>query len=341
MATCSPLGQENYKKYGTCFSPKEVTTLAKTWNVFHPKYAIPVSAFSSVKKLVSELQMRFDPICGKDRQDCWVETDIVRKGNLYQLMSPKLRPMMKQSWLKNKHEWLDNHDIKRCIQQYEEKYTSFEFLGAIPRDAMCESVCSIYKTCSVNVTDMLRRKKTELGVVFNLDRHTESGSHWVALYANFRPRSPKFGIYYYDSVGDKPPKEITEFMQSIKQQVGQVYKREFTEHFNGHINIVRHQYKNSECGMFSMVFLILCLEKKNMDFYQVRDLIPKRSDDDMNKLRFALYRTPTTPLTGGKSKRKPSCPRKKCTFSSGGSSRTQSRCGDRDFENRKYSRSNR
>jgi hypothetical protein len=311
--TCSPIAQDNYKKWGTCMAPKEIRALARAWNMTHDKKTqIPNIQKASVATLVKLLNERFSPTCGYDNQMCWVEAINVQDKT--QLKS-KFRPLMNASWLRNKREWLSNFDINKCVSQYMEKYKRFLFLGAIPRDSMKSNVCSIYNMCNVNVAQLLEKGKSEIGIVFNLDRHHESGSHWVALYANFRPRSPKFGIFYYDSVGDAPPQEIRDFTLDLKKQVDALYDRKITQNFDGRLNVVQHQYKNTECGMYSMVFIILCLEKPNMNFYQVRELIPKKSDDEINELRQVLFSKPTpainyrnkanTPSFAGSSRRPP------------------------------------
>ena len=43
-----------------------------------------------------------------------------------------------------------------------------------------------------------------MGIVFNLDPHDKPGSHWVSMYVDLN----NGGIYYFDSYGYKPLKEI-------------------------------------------------------------------------------------------------------------------------------------
>ena len=57
-------------------------------------------------------------------------------------------------------------------------------------------------------------KKKYIGIVFNLDKHTQSGTHWISMFCNI----PKKEINYWDSYGYKPPKEVTELMNKLKKQ---------------------------------------------------------------------------------------------------------------------------
>lgn len=52
----------------------------------------------------------------------------------------------------------------------------------------------------VYACDDLPLLATKPGYVINLDKKSESGSHWVCVYFNFVERH----AYYFDSLGDKP-----------------------------------------------------------------------------------------------------------------------------------------
>ena len=46
-------------------------------------------------------------------------------------------------------------------------------------------------------------------MVINLDTHDKGGSHWVGLYTDLLKKQ----IYFFDSYGHKPEKEIKNFMK--------------------------------------------------------------------------------------------------------------------------------
>ena len=73
---------------------------------------------------------------------------------------------------------------------------------------------------------------------------------------------------------DTPPQiEICKFMQKIINQVKVVFP---------------HQFKNSECGMFSMLYIINCLENPNDSYHKSRECIGH--DSDAHKFRDKLYK---------------------------------------------------
>ena len=140
-----------------------------------------------------------------------------------------------------------------------------------------EGGCVVDAMCALDVRALAKRY-SQLGVVFNLDRHDQAGSHWVAVYAGLRPSVPNYGIYYFDSVGYAPPPEITRFLNKVVRRMDD-------ERFRSVINTERKQYKNTECGMFSINFLVQCLRRRCF-----REIVRDRvSDDQMQKLRYEHF----------------------------------------------------
>ena len=66
------------------------------------------------------------------------------------------------------------------------------------------------------------------------------------------------GIYYFDSYGNKPPKNITKFVKKIKKQ-GKKLGKEFIFLYNDY----SHQKEDSQCGMFCIHFIKEMLRLKN------------------------------------------------------------------------------
>ena len=93
----------------------------------------------------------------------------------------------------------------------------------------------------------------KIGVIFNIDPHYKEGSHWVAMFIDVR----KEGIYYFDSYGERIPHKINKFGKDVIQQ-GKRLKLNF-EFIK---NKKRHQYKESECGMYSLFIIIQMIKGK-------------------------------------------------------------------------------
>jgi hypothetical protein len=168
-----------------------------------------------------------------------------------QLRKLHLRPKKPSEWEKDPDAWLDNFTIENVMKQYEDAYKWFKLLGVFPIDFSSpdpsnKNKCLYEETCDINLLDEYNKGIRGIGTVFNLDPHDKSGSHWVAMYINIHNIKKPF-ISYFDSYGYKTPPRIAQLMTSFK---GQIKGCQFG--YNGR----RFQFGHSECGMFSMYFII-------------------------------------------------------------------------------------
>ena len=88
-----------------------------------------------------------------------------------------------------------------------------------------------------------------------------------------------------------PPDEVRVLMNRISSQGKNITTKysKAGEPFKMYYNDIRHQFKNSECGVYSMHFISECLSGKHF-----KDVINNRVlDDDMNKNRNIFYRSET------------------------------------------------
>lgn len=306
---CSPRAQRNASVFGTCMPPNYLKDIARIYNQKN-KNPIPKEDFKSNKALVTALEARL----GCSDEKCIVQSDVVQSADgLYQKLKGLYRPDMPVSWNKNMNTWLSNIDIEKVMVQYEDSNPAFKFVGVFPVDVYKQDVCGYYGMCTFNVFDFLATGKKTFGIIFNLDEHKGPGSHWVALYGCFVLNDPKFGFCYYDSAGRPPPKMIKDFLKDIKQDAMLFFKdqlpknisesngeqktstnRQKQQHlknpFKTQFNVKEHQKKSSECGVFSMLFIIACLEHKKKTFNQICSMLDKGSDDYVQQYRKKLYR---------------------------------------------------
>jgi hypothetical protein len=190
--------------------------------------------------------------------------DFVGERNAERLESA-FRPPKPVSWNNNEYEWLDTRNIRQVMNQYDAKYPSFKFLGVFPMDfdTMTKYGKCVEETmCRLDVGKFIRNKVKKVAAVFNLDNHDESGSHWVALYCGLDPKNKLFGTFYYDSVANHPTKEIKRLIARINEQVRKVYSKKVYSRFENRQNTIRKQFKNTECGIFAMNFIIECIKGK-------------------------------------------------------------------------------
>jgi hypothetical protein len=133
---------------------------------------------------------------------------------------------------------------------------------------------------------------SKIAIVPNLDEHWQSGSHWVALYADLK----KGNIYFFDSYGYRPEprlrglaKRIAEWkykkdtgkeliIDDIEKWMteGNKNQNEIEKKYDIRYSTIRNQYKNSECGVYSMNFIIRLLNGSKFD-----DIIKEKLDDDI------------------------------------------------------------
>jgi hypothetical protein len=129
-------------------------------------------------------------------------------------------------------------------------------------------------------------------MVFNMDKHTGRGSHWTACYVGLDPARPhRFGAFYYDSVGIQPPLEIRAFVRRIAAEAGAAFGG--VPPFVTAHNTVRKQFRDTECGVYAMLFLVACVEIE-MPFEDICTHLIKR-DGDMHALRSIFFREPAVP----------------------------------------------
>lgn len=298
---CSPIAYDNFKRNGTCISLKLLSSIADIINKTKGKPIIKVT------NNLNDIKQQLDKFYGTTDILEWNVTD----NKISKTIRDLYRPVMPGSWKSNPREWLSNLDIQNVMSQYSKKYSDFKFLGVFSVDFYTEKICSFYSICNFNLFDFLASGKTKLGLIANLDSYYGKGSHWVAISANFKPKSKQFGICYYDSGGSTPPEQLKLFISQIKNDASIFFRDRFDrinakfnmhtntgdgkqgntfgEKFKVQANVKQHQRKNTECGIFSMLFLILCLERQNLSYNEICSILHVGSDDFVHAYRKHLF----------------------------------------------------
>ena len=273
---CSP---HNKQKSLSCFDKKSLVKMISSWNKHYRKNKIKYTKKDTRAKLWHKLDTKMKDKCSSEY--CWT-SQVGLEGNEKSKLEDKFRPKMPEKWKKNPNEWLNTYDIQRVLRQYEKSMPNFMFIGAVPIDFDYEPSpgnCIVNELCKINVETLLKKGKVNLGVVFNLDKHYESGSHWVAMFAKLNIGK----IYYFDSYGYEPSKEVVILMKRLKEQCQKLGIKEAEIK----INNVRHQRKGSECGVYSVNFICKMLEGK--DFETLTNNVV--DDDTMEQNRHFYFST--------------------------------------------------
>lgn len=368
---CSP---DKAKNPYTCYTDKSLLDIVENFNESRvDKIKIPKNSRLTNKqrenlwKTLKE-RLKSEMPCNEDY--CLLESPTLKNlKNRNSILDDTFLPEKPIEWYQDKYTWLSNVDIEKVMRLYEMKY-DFKFLAASPIDFDSPmggfrnlNMCVVNELCNVNIKNLYLEGKHKIGVIYNLDPHYKSGSHWTALFADL----DKGGIYYFDSYGIEPPNEVKVFMERIRNQGNLLLQKDiipldgieyeshhkfskistkkikvdnvqnllvdnliffgkrrgkkieiFKETYNKITSInrdentitlsrnvdcedcnvmivkgfkifynnVRFQYGNSECGMFSMHFIIEFLNGKSFN-----DIITNVIDDEtVNKKRDELFR---------------------------------------------------
>jgi hypothetical protein len=235
--------------------------------------AVTASQKNKTSRLRKQLAVKIG--CQSNSERCLVEKlpiNAVSRRNLESF----LRPKMPDSWKNDPDQWLDNTNIEAVMKQYEEARNDFKFLGVHPIDFSAPNPyessnqlkCMVPQMCNVSVPQLRKSGIKSVGVVFNLDPHTKSGSHWVSCFIDI----DKCWVYYFDSYGIKPPRLIHLFMKSLLRDEPRMKLG---------YNSRRFQFGGSECGMYSLYFLVCMLEGAKFKEFVHRPV----PDDVMLQLR--------------------------------------------------------
>lgn len=207
---------------------------------------------------------------------CWQKIKSLMKelGSDKEEFIDSFKPQMPKEWIKNYNEWLSTYEIEDCLEQHLDADKNFYFYGAVPIDF---SKCSVSNLCSFDMKKHLDKGETKIGIVFNTDPSTKDGQHWISLYMDLGKHNNAYpGIYYFDSFGRKPPKEIKELIKKAQNQ-GEKCNCEPYYFYNDY----SYQKRNSQCGMYAIHFIKKMLEGLSFEEY----LNTKLTDQLMVDLR--------------------------------------------------------
>ena len=164
----------------SCLTSEKLQKVKNAYNSKHPNHHVLGTTDSEIYQ---EIANRFGDSCKEEK--CWIRKLLGEND-----IKPLYRPTSPADWKKNPVEWLSNFDIEAVMNQYEETYPEFEFLGPVPIDFDQRSkkgddnTCVSKDVCAFHLDEKIKQGKTKMGIVFNLSPSTSSGSHWVSLYVH-------------------------------------------------------------------------------------------------------------------------------------------------------------
>lgn len=266
---CAP--SKTYSE-GTCFTIDALIKIAKAYNKLQTNDFIEIK--ENKRYLLKELINRLENVCD-DNQICWLKQDFIKQIGDEDIMKNTFRPIGPQG----KFEWLSTSDIVDVIKQYEYVYPDFYFLGAVPIDF---DDLPHYGIKNLNYEQLYQDGIRKLGIVFNLDEHYKGGSHWVAAYIDLN----KAELYYFDSYGKqglengKPDQRIVAFLERTADWLKSIGKKPIIKYSQN-----RHQYKNSECGVYSINFILRLLQGDSFEYLEKNKVL----DNQVNICRQVYF----------------------------------------------------
>ena len=268
---CSPKKKNQILDY-TCYSKNSLFKIKKIWNTKHPDNAIKSN---NPKKIWESLHYILGKTCKKE--SCWLRHKCLKENVDLRILKEDFSPKAPEEWKKNPQEWLTSIEILDFMKQYEKAYEDYEFLGPSPIDYDTHKAygeCVWEELCEFSLRDNLKEGKTKVGIIFNTDPHTEDGEHWVAMYMDLN----KGKLYYFDSYGEEIPKQIEKFADNVIKQANSMGRNNFKKY----ISKKRHQFSESECGMYCLYFIVEMLKGKPFSKFNGKKKI---KDSYMIKLR--------------------------------------------------------
>lgn len=266
----------------TCFSIESLRKIADKWNESNPTMRIEYTETTKGRTLWNSINNAMNTECNSEV--CWLKQPFLKNSPLIKQLKHHFKPIMPEKWNTNPREWLNTLNIRDVMVQYETKHPEFEFIGPVPIDFDAKlgfGQCVVEELCKIDIGKIMEMGKTKLGIVFNLDKHNQSGSHWVALYGQLPAGDKQTGeLYYWDSYGIRPEREIVDLMKKLQKQ-----SKDMGRNMSIKMNNIRHQYKNSECGVYCIYFLTSLLEGKTF-----REIVTNIiNDDKMNAKRGEFF----------------------------------------------------
>ena len=272
---CSP-GTKRRGIQGTCYSSEALIKLREMWNRRHPDAIIGAT---NPGEIWHALKNKLGNACSSEV--CWLKQSFVKEGLPESMLAYTFAPLAPEKWETKPSTWLNSDDISRVMKHVEHANKDFAFFGPTPIDfdkRLLFGQCVWNDICKLDLQTLITQGKTKIGFIFNIDPHHKTGSHWVAMYLDLNTGE----TIYMDSYGVEAPKEVLVLYERLRRQAAAIGRK---LSFNAISR--RHQKGDSECGMYSLSFIINMLtgDIAAEDFEMKR--VP---DNKMRTLRTKYFR---------------------------------------------------
>jgi len=264
IENCAPsiTRKQDTNKHSSCYTPKDMKRLKAKFN-----------------------KTRRHKIVATKSEEIWADiadkTNCIRESCFATTLNEQplqFTPKQPHTWAKNPTSWLSSTDIELVLKQYKSGYPEFNYIGPSPADFHVKKngQCVWNDLCNFSLEEQLAMGHTKIGIVFNIDVDSGPGMHWVAIFIDMSVKK----FYYFDSTGNSihNEKHIYKFYELVKKQ-DKSYT--LTENYP-----VEHQFGNTECGIYSIFFIVTMLKTSNFKLFTNKNTFP---DKEMVRLRTKYF----------------------------------------------------
>jgi len=259
---CSPAKKNNIAS--SCYSASELSVIKNAYNKHHVSNREKQIHVKDPDQILRELREK-NAHCTTEL--CWLHA-VSDRGLREKIQKEAFRPLQPAEWRSKPDAWLSNFDIDAVIQQYEAAYPEFVFLGPTPIDfdtKKDDGKCVTEEICGFSLAKEWGKGKKKIGVIYNLDTSEGPGTHWVSMFMDMADPEPY--MFYFNSTAEPMPAEVRALMDRIQTQWLELHGNHGKKNHKKLIEYtsddkVEHQHSNTECGMYSLFFIITCLTRK-------------------------------------------------------------------------------
>lgn len=232
-----------------CLGDNELYRIFNQWNKDHPDYEIVPSKGVNKSKLFVETVRQY---CSDEPNYCDHSLSYIN-NSIRKMIKDAFKPFPRSDFLKQgfKEAWLSTSDIEAVFEKLEQVHPElYTVVSPIDWDTLLATdMCVTQKLCNMDLDNLYKIKSKKIvSVVFNLDKHTERGSHWVCVLIDIQSQA----FIYMDSGGDTAPKEVKEFYDYCSKQI---------EGLRFYENLIEHQQTTYECGIYVILFTLALIHK--------------------------------------------------------------------------------
>lgn len=174
-------------------------------------------------------------------------------------------------------EWLSNYNIDKTLEKYVLKYNSD---GKKVFHHITYHMMDFYETNSelANLDINHISQFDFVGCVLNTDVSTGPGQHWVVFFLDNKNKT----IEYFDSAGAPATPEV----QRLQVDLADKFNQKNMKYKKIQVTSLVHQKKNTECGVYSLFYIISRLSGIPYTFFE-HTRVP---DEKMEEFRKSLFR---------------------------------------------------